>query len=117
MEIKDLFRTLINFKMAGHDKCEQRSTVIEIGVTVEQCASVFLSIVLGIEGESRSFGSQGETLSFSNKVNLLLDMKLLSNEEKAVLTRFMEIRNKFARSEERRVGKECVSRCRSRWSP
>src|SRR3546814_11229287 len=24
---------------------------------------------------------------------------------------------KFARSEERRVGKECVSTCRSRWSP
>src|SRR3546814_15957618 len=23
----------------------------------------------------------------------------------------------FARSDERRVGKECVSRCRSRWSP
>src|SRR3546814_13813245 len=23
----------------------------------------------------------------------------------------------FVRSEERRVGKECVSRCRSRWSP
>src|SRR3546814_2954502 len=25
--------------------------------------------------------------------------------------------NKFDRSEERRVGKECVSTCRSRWSP
>src|SRR3546814_10635865 len=25
--------------------------------------------------------------------------------------------NKFLRSEERRVGKECVSTCRSRWSP
>src|SRR3546814_6609160 len=25
--------------------------------------------------------------------------------------------NPFARSEERRVGKECVSTCRSRWSP
>src|SRR3546814_15023993 len=24
---------------------------------------------------------------------------------------------RFARSEERRVGKECVSTCRSRWSP
>src|SRR3546814_5300523 len=24
---------------------------------------------------------------------------------------------KFLRSEERRVGKECVSKCRSRWSP
>src|SRR3546814_14869554 len=26
-------------------------------------------------------------------------------------------RDMFARSEERRVGKECVSTCRSRWSP
>src|SRR3546814_2376844 len=25
--------------------------------------------------------------------------------------------DRFARSEERRVGKECVSTCRSRWSP
>src|SRR3546814_13246891 len=25
--------------------------------------------------------------------------------------------NEFVRSEERRVGKECVSQCRSRWSP
>ena len=25
--------------------------------------------------------------------------------------------NFFARSEERRVGKECASKCRSRWSP
>src|SRR3546814_6504876 len=30
-----------------------------------------------------------------------------------------EVRNytQFSRSEERRVGKECVSTCRSRWSP
>src|SRR3546814_15732071 len=27
------------------------------------------------------------------------------------------VRADFARSEERRVGKECVSTCRSRWSP
>src|SRR3546814_12903490 len=27
------------------------------------------------------------------------------------------IRDWYARSEERRVGKECVSKCRSRWSP
>src|SRR3546814_13755440 len=27
------------------------------------------------------------------------------------------IRNRLGRSEERRVGKECVSTCRSRWSP
>src|SRR3546814_19941827 len=28
-----------------------------------------------------------------------------------------KVRLKFCRSEERRVGKECVSTCRSRWSP
>src|SRR3546814_20678019 len=27
------------------------------------------------------------------------------------------LEEKFSRSEERRVGKECVSTCRSRWSP
>src|SRR3546814_11576398 len=27
------------------------------------------------------------------------------------------LKQKFGRSEERRVGKECVSTCRSRWSP
>src|SRR3546814_20841424 len=33
--------------------------------------------------------------------------------------RFLQLRDKygFDRSEERRVGKECVSTCRSRWSP
>src|SRR3546814_17794208 len=29
----------------------------------------------------------------------------------------MELDNFIFRSEERRVGKECVSKCRSRWSP
>src|SRR3546814_12999900 len=29
----------------------------------------------------------------------------------------LELKGKRARSEERRVGKECVSTCRSRWSP
>src|SRR3546814_2577371 len=41
----------------------------------------------------------------------LLDQRLLPGEE-----RWIECRD-AARSEERRVGKECVSTCRSRWSP
>src|SRR3546814_410047 len=32
-------------------------------------------------------------------------------------TRTLTLRLHFTRSEERRVGKECVSTCRSRWSP
>src|SRR3546814_3985108 len=31
--------------------------------------------------------------------------------------KIIETRAKIIRSEERRVGKECVSTCRSRWSP
>src|SRR3546814_14032297 len=34
-----------------------------------------------------------------------------------LLYRLMRLLNRFGRSEERRVGKECVSTCRSRWSP
>src|SRR3546814_2403592 len=34
-----------------------------------------------------------------------------------ILTRFRGSRWTMGRSEERRVGKECVSTCRSRWSP
>src|SRR3546814_14612967 len=30
---------------------------------------------------------------------------------------FVEVAGEWSRSEERRVGKECVSTCRSRWSP
>src|SRR3546814_20148268 len=30
---------------------------------------------------------------------------------------YLAVEAKVARSEERRVGKECVSTCRSRWSP
>src|SRR3546814_4073948 len=33
------------------------------------------------------------------------------------LTVALKIRSQDLRSEERRVGKECVSTCRSRWSP
>ena len=33
------------------------------------------------------------------------------------LPRFMKTRKRKIRSEERRVGKECDSSCRSRWSP
>src|SRR3546814_12138266 len=35
----------------------------------------------------------------------------------ALHTPLMAVTNAISRSEERRVGKECVSTCRSRWSP
>src|SRR3546814_14201093 len=42
----------------------------------------------------------------------------LSLEEAAIIAGLVKAPSRYApRSEERRVGKECVSTCRSRWSP
>ena len=40
-----------------------------------------------------------------------------SHEQKGVLTNGFIKKSQKTRSEERRVGKECASMCRSRWSP
>src|SRR3546814_10249326 len=47
-----------------------------------------------------------------NSVNMVLYINGLINNAAELLGRL-----RGARSEERRVGKECVSTCRSRWSP
>src|SRR3546814_16035461 len=50
-----------------------------------------------------------------------LDLVEVGADEKTVLERAVgkcDLRDcRLGRSEERRVGKECVSKCRSRWSP
>src|SRR3546814_6834502 len=57
-------------------------------------------------------------LSYSEKAeplyaaSLILDRAGRTGDAQAVAARIPE-----GRSEERRVGKECVSTCRSRWSP
>src|SRR3546814_9645441 len=44
--------------------------------------------------------------------------RFFAEESGRLLTAFLErFFEKYVRSEERRVGKECVSTCRSRWSP
>src|SRR3546814_18376107 len=45
-----------------------------------------------------------------------LDLDLIGYD-RGVPALMQRARSLFARSEERRVGKECVSTCRSRWSP
>src|SRR3546814_16901771 len=54
----------------------------------------------------QSAAGKGEALSPSNTVELLKTPQDVID--------FLEL---HIRSEERRVGKECVSTCRSRWSP
>src|SRR3546814_19038015 len=44
-------------------------------------------------------------------------VSLLHTQAAAIVKRVPEDPSRSFRSEERRVGKECVSTCRSRWSP
>src|SRR3546814_20033009 len=54
-------------------------------------------------------------VSMGNADKTLVEFKLARNTKlKANLKSQVQI---YERSEERRVGKECVSTCRSRWSP
>src|SRR3546814_12835310 len=64
--------------------------------------------------------SQGGEIAF----DISTDVRILRTRGKIkekcyILTMFRTICSRFihGRSEERRVGKECVSTCRSRWSP
>src|SRR3546814_14315642 len=61
----------------------------------------------------------GQWLSWMDHVGVLDPVE--APERRATphrLERFtLQLQQRVARSEERRVGKECVSTCRSRWSP
>lgn len=73
-----------------------RGMVIDASVTIERTVGLMLKMFLNIDGESKSFGNSSSALSFSHKINLLTDMKIIASEDKAVLLKFSEIRNQFA---------------------
>ena len=81
----------------------------------------------GIEKDDRAKAIEQEELDMMEKnlqdeIRILHDevkkrvMQMLNNQTLRADT-FDEYGRERARSEERRVGKECVSLCRSRWSP
>jgi len=74
-----------------------RAKVIEKAVGFEELISQLLSMLLDIDKDSsKSFGSQGSTLSFNAKINLLIDLKFIPAEVSKDFQLFAEIRNKFA---------------------
>ena len=80
-------------------KSKDRTWVIEIGVRFENNISWIIANKLGINREeSLSFGDGSQSLGFNQRVNLLLDMNMLTstNKEQSKFQYFMYIRNKFA---------------------
>src|SRR3546814_16955298 len=66
----------------------------------------------GLADEIRAFGGSPVKLPFS-EVYTAMQYGTID----AAVTGFQGVNSQRLRSEERRVGKECVSQCRSRWSP
>src|SRR3546814_13405716 len=69
--------------------------------------------------DDRAHGDAGRFHVAEEEGNAFLLLRVLvgADEEKAPVGVLRERRPGVLRSEERRVGKECVSTCRSRWSP
>src|SRR3546814_1840744 len=59
--------------------------------------------------------SEDKTWDYADRYNL----RIATSDDEALQTGYQTVGLHFnrERSEERRVGKECVSTCRSRWSP
>lgn len=74
-----------------------RKEILFTSLAVEGLTSAFLSTLLEIKDykNSRTLGNKSGSLSFNQKVDLLIDIGALSKEDKNKFQVFMEIRNQF----------------------
>src|SRR3546814_18047950 len=101
MRISDWSSDVCSSDLGKHARLlEDFATIFGIGVTVEIGAFIHIALALGVDHDAE-------------RIVVLLEL---------VADRQVARRRRIAipghrRSEARRVGKECVSTCRSRWSP
>jgi len=76
---------------------KKRNLVLSTSLYIEKMTSVFLGSLLGIEDieTSKTLGNKNSSLSFNNKIDLLIDIGALKPETKKKFQHFMEIRNQF----------------------
>ena len=76
---------------------EVRSRILEYSLCIEGSINDLLLMNLGIYGDkekTKLFSNKGK-LTFQNKIDLLFDIAILTNEEKLEFELLMNIRNKF----------------------
>lgn len=88
-----------------------RSDFMAASLYIENAASGFLAELLGIKEPENtlSFGNRGSSLSFSQKINLLIDMGAISNDQKNKFFTFMALRNQFMHNIQAASYEKCVS--------
>src|SRR5688500_14484063 len=88
-----------------------RKDILQKSLFMETITSQFLALILGIKKplESKSFGNTGSALSFSQRVNLLMDLGALNSELRSKYQLFMEIRNQFMHNADAGTYEECLN--------
>src|SRR3546814_3471389 len=92
----------------------RRHTRCALVTGVQTCALPIFRIAVALAGGDAVFGGEQQRLGRAVAEDLEVRPELavgVDDDAHRVVARAM------ARSEEPRVGKECVSTCRSRWSP
>lgn len=76
---------------------KKRAKVLRFSLNLEVLASKILSYLLDVENfdKSYSFGNKSSSLSFNQKINLLIDNRSITKDEKKKLVAFASIRNQF----------------------
>ncbi|MGC4041888.1 MAG: hypothetical protein QM710_14185 [Flavobacterium sp.] len=90
---------------------EKRKNILAISLMLEGMTSAFLAQLIGIENhiETISFGNKSSSLSFNQKIGLLIDIGALPPEEKGKFQLFMEIRNQFMHNLQAKTYELCFS--------
>lgn len=80
----------------------KRAVVLRYALNLESVASSVLAWLLDIADpqSSLSFGNRSSTLSFNQKLNLLIDNEAITKEEKNKLEIFSGVRNQFMHNSE-----------------
>src|SRR3546814_6874816 len=94
----------------------RRHTRCALVTGVQTCALPILPLVPGFEGPFVSVGAPRLDLE-NRSVRLTTGPLVRGVVNKTTRGALTERPARETRSDERRVGKECVSTCRSRWSP
>lgn len=87
-----------------------RNHVISYSVLFEYNLSFILCNLLDIDmSKSKSFGNENSSLSFSSKLNLLLDINVINESYKSKFQKIAEIRNQFAHNKDATDYTKCYS--------
>lgn len=88
-----------------------RSTILQLSLSLEETASKVIAGLLDIRNyeESLCFGSKSSSLSFNQKIGLLMDLGALNPKLKSKYRIFMEVRNKFMHVAEINSFEKCIN--------